>query len=223
MKHTGQLPATTLEFPCEVQPEGTPLPTYWELYWKVIAAAVIWGVGTAAGEIPPYQFSYLAAVAGEANAELAAELEEAKNSDDMSLPYSVRKFNAMKAWMVDFIERRGFWGVYLMSAWPNAAFDLCGKYMRVLPCPYTHPHSSPHCSDPPFVILHIFLNLHSIYLALSYNGHFSCFNRHVLWFVQDAVLDVFWRHRPGQRLYSPSNPDCCPCWHFLAAVSWCHH
>lgn len=33
---------------------------------------------------------------------------------------------AMKAWMVDFIERHGFWGVYAMSAWPNAAFDLCG-------------------------------------------------------------------------------------------------
>jgi len=105
---------------------GTPLPSFWELYWKVIVAVVIWGIGTAAGEIPPYQFSYMAAVAGETNAELAAELEETKQTDNMDLPYSVRKFNAMKAWMVDFIERHGFWGVYAMSAWPNAAFDLCG-------------------------------------------------------------------------------------------------
>lgn len=93
----GKFPATQLEFPCEVQPEGTPLPSFWELYWKVIVAVVIWGIGTAAGEIPPYQFSYMAAVAGETNAELAAELEETKQTDNMDLPYSVRKFNVCES------------------------------------------------------------------------------------------------------------------------------
>lgn len=32
----------------------------------------------------------------------------------------------MRDWMVGFLERWGFWGVVLMSAWPNAAFDMCG-------------------------------------------------------------------------------------------------
>lgn len=32
----------------------------------------------------------------------------------------------MKAWMIDFVEKYGFWGVLAMSAWPNAAFDLVG-------------------------------------------------------------------------------------------------
>jgi hypothetical protein len=32
----------------------------------------------------------------------------------------------MKVWMVDFLQNHGFVGVILMSAWPNAFFDLCG-------------------------------------------------------------------------------------------------
>ena len=32
----------------------------------------------------------------------------------------------MKAWMIDFLQRHGFLGVFLMAAWPNALFDLCG-------------------------------------------------------------------------------------------------
>ena len=34
--------------------------------------------------------------------------------------------NSMKMWMLHFIEKRGFWGIFLLSAYPNAAFDLCG-------------------------------------------------------------------------------------------------
>lgn len=32
----------------------------------------------------------------------------------------------MKTWMVEFLQKHGFVGVFLMSAWPNAFFDLCG-------------------------------------------------------------------------------------------------
>ena len=35
-------------------------------------------------------------------------------------------FHRMQKWMVDFLQRRGFMGVFLMACWPNAAFDLCG-------------------------------------------------------------------------------------------------
>lgn len=33
---------------------------------------------------------------------------------------------AMKKWMMDILDRFGFIGVVLLSAWPNAAFDLVG-------------------------------------------------------------------------------------------------
>merc|ERR1712086_596797 len=110
--------------PCEVHPDA-PMPTWWEMYSKIIGATLIWGIGTAIGEIPPYQFSYMAAVAGEIDEDFQAELDDAKNTD-ADLGIMARYFNRMKAWMVDFIQRNGFWGVYLMSAWPNFAFDLCG-------------------------------------------------------------------------------------------------
>ena len=28
--------------------------------------------------------------------------------------------------MIDILKRNGFWGLVALSAWPNAAFDLCG-------------------------------------------------------------------------------------------------
>jgi vacuole membrane protein 1 len=28
--------------------------------------------------------------------------------------------------MIEFLQKHGFLGVFLMSAWPNMAFDLCG-------------------------------------------------------------------------------------------------
>lgn len=32
----------------------------------------------------------------------------------------------MKDWMINFLQKHGFWGVLLMAAYPNMAFDLCG-------------------------------------------------------------------------------------------------
>mmetsp|Transcript_31855 Transcript_31855/g.83473 ORF Transcript_31855/g.83473 Transcript_31855/m.83473 type:complete len:392 (-) Transcript_31855:55-1230(-) len=102
-----------------------PFPSYLGLVGKVMVAALVWGVGTAVGEIPPYHFAYLAASKGEVDEELQAELDGIKEGGD-GLSWTTRMFNDMKAWMIDFIKNNGFLGIYLMSAWPNAAFDLCG-------------------------------------------------------------------------------------------------
>lgn len=64
-----------LPAPCDFT-EDTPMPTYLQLVMKVMVAALIWGVGTAIGEIPPYHFAYLAASKGEVDEELQAELDE---------------------------------------------------------------------------------------------------------------------------------------------------
>eukprot|EP00039_Didymoeca_costata_P001722 m.54560 g.54560 ORF g.54560 m.54560 type:complete len:383 (-) comp10935_c0_seq1:62-1210(-) len=118
-----KISATDIDFDCDVMPDN-PMPTFMEMYMKVIVACLIWGIGTAVGEIPPYEFSYMAAVAGEHNEELQNELEGSKHEKGDG--FVVRQFKSMKAWMIDFIKRHGFLGVYLMAAWPNAAFDLCG-------------------------------------------------------------------------------------------------
>jgi len=119
-----EMPQTQLTFDCVTQADA-PLPSFVDMWKKVVLAALIWGIGTAIGEIPPYQVSYMASVAGEKDEELEAELEDV-NADASKESYMVQSFQGMKKWMIDFIQRNGFMGVYLMSAWPNAAFDLVG-------------------------------------------------------------------------------------------------
>lgn len=68
-----------------------------------------------------YALSRAAKIAGETNEEMDEimdlQTKEASTYDIM---------NRMKKWMIDFLQNHGFWGVLLMSAWPNMAFDLCG-------------------------------------------------------------------------------------------------
>lgn len=91
---------------------------------QVVPTAMLWGAGTAMGEIPPYAFSYHATKAGKRNEELdhIFEVRDVQEGEGL-IPRIVMR---MKAWMLGFIERHGFWGIFLLAAWPNALFDLCG-------------------------------------------------------------------------------------------------
>lgn len=96
---------------------GDDVPTtfymVWTLLLKVLPWCILWGAGTAIGEIPPYAMSYASAKQGLKN----EELEERSSSDVV---------NKMKDWTVAQIAKYGFWAVLALAAWPNAAFDLCG-------------------------------------------------------------------------------------------------
>ena len=98
-------------------PSSTSEVTFMGIMMKVLMPFWLWGVGTAIGEIPPYAISFAAAKAGDRVAELV-EFENMNPAESY--------VNAMKKWMIDFMSRWGFWGVFIMAAWPNAAFDLCG-------------------------------------------------------------------------------------------------
>lgn len=80
---------------------------------KVIPACILWGAGTAMGEIPPYALSYAAARQG-------------KREADPGEVSSYDLLNRTKAWTLHKIQRYGFWAILLLAAWPNMAFDLCG-------------------------------------------------------------------------------------------------
>ncbi|GLI70272.1 hypothetical protein VaNZ11_015204 [Volvox africanus] len=95
-----------------------------DLFKKVILTAVLWGIGTAIGEIPPYWLSYSAAVAGQKNVALV-ELEEALRPSHQRNLFQCMVAR-MEQWMVSFIRSHGFFGILLLASWPNAAFDLCG-------------------------------------------------------------------------------------------------
>jgi membrane protein YqaA with SNARE-associated domain len=112
------------------------------VYLKILPTAILWGIGTAFGEIPPYLLSYQAAKAGERNMELDSAMRVGHNEGELlarekESSRSVKRTNSlvtflpqtvgvMKEWMLRFIKKRGFWGIVLLSSYPNAAFDLCG-------------------------------------------------------------------------------------------------
>ena len=115
--------------------DGATVEATWMNVWlAVLPACVLWGGGTAAGEIPPYWISFLAAKAGEENDELL-ELE----TEDRSAMNAVKKnIHEWKVWMIGFMKTHGFWGLVAMAAWPNAAFDLCGICCGTFMMPFWH-------------------------------------------------------------------------------------
>lgn len=89
--------------------------TFLGLLLKAALPSLLWGAGTALGELPPYAASYAARKAGLEDEDAAEALKE---SSDL--------LGKTKKWMITFLKKHGFWGVLLMAAWPNALFDLCG-------------------------------------------------------------------------------------------------
>ncbi|DBA04851.1 TPA: hypothetical protein N0F65_004488 [Lagenidium giganteum] len=106
----------SFEANCATIPEESKV-TFFAIFCKVFWPCMLWGAGTAAGEIPPYALSRAARLAGQRNEEFE-EITESKSDFNI--------LNIMKDWMIRFLQKHGFWGVLLMSAWPNVAFDLCG-------------------------------------------------------------------------------------------------
>lgn len=101
--------------------------TFAGIMLKVLVPFWLWGLGTAIGEIPPYAISFAAASAGDRVAEFV-EFENMNPAESY--------VNSMKKWMIDFMRRWGFWGVFAMAAWPNAAFDLCGICCGAMKLPF---------------------------------------------------------------------------------------
>mmetsp|Transcript_6294 Transcript_6294/g.12358 ORF Transcript_6294/g.12358 Transcript_6294/m.12358 type:complete len:437 (+) Transcript_6294:113-1423(+) len=109
---------------------------FWQVFLHSLPAGILWGIGTAIGEIPPYLLSYQAAKAGRKNIE-AEEIAKLEHSSSIRYSKAASWYSKMvalfqmtiskiKHWMLDFIEKRGFWGIFILAAYPNAAFDLCG-------------------------------------------------------------------------------------------------
>lgn len=114
------LPAGEL-FACPVgarQPcDAATAVTYTALLLKNLAPAILWGIGTALGEIPPYLLSRAAAEASKAN---HAHASQPSGGSPVGL------LDRSKAWMEDVLQRNGFWGLVALAAWPNSLFDFVG-------------------------------------------------------------------------------------------------
>eukprot|EP00928_Gymnodinium_smaydae_P072569 TRINITY_DN5590_c0_g1_i2.p1 TRINITY_DN5590_c0_g1~~TRINITY_DN5590_c0_g1_i2.p1 ORF type:complete len:519 (+),score=132.00 TRINITY_DN5590_c0_g1_i2:88-1644(+) len=122
------------QHPCKLMCSTTSGPkddstvTFFRLWMLVTVQCMLWGVGTAVGELPPYAVSKAARLAGKKDDEFTKEIEEARSNPGF--------FNKMKIWTIDFTEKHGFVGVFLLAAWPNAAFDMCGMACGYLLMPF---------------------------------------------------------------------------------------
>jgi len=122
------------QHPCKLDCSTTSGPkddstvTFLRLWALVTIPCMLWGFGTAIGEIPPYAVAKTARAAGSKDSEFEAEMEDAKSKTDA--------FSRMKVWTISFTERHGFVGVFLLAAWPNAAFDMCGMCCGYLLMPF---------------------------------------------------------------------------------------
>ena len=103
--------------------EGGPddYASFFQIWCRVVVPCVLWGAGTAIGEIPPYLVSRTAAEAGQRNEEMDDITGESHEGGGLA-----NLFDRMKLWMVRMIQNYGFWAIFLLAAWPNMAFDLCG-------------------------------------------------------------------------------------------------
>ncbi|XP_013184206.2 vacuole membrane protein 1 [Amyelois transitella] len=86
--------------------------TIWNIMSKVRVESMMWGIGTALGELPPYFMARAARLSGGGVAEL--------NTNDDS------RTGRAKIMVQKLVERVGFAGILACASVPNPLFDLAG-------------------------------------------------------------------------------------------------
>ena len=118
--------------PCNLQcaksesPDGTH--TMLNTFLLLAPSVILWGSGTAIGELPPYFITRAARRAGARATDFESELAEAREKTDI--------VSRLKVWTITFTEKHGFGGILLLASWPNAAFDMCGMACGYLEMPF---------------------------------------------------------------------------------------
>ncbi|KAI1721281.1 SNARE associated golgi protein [Ditylenchus destructor] len=114
--------------PTEAVPTGSSI-SLWDIVSKVRLESLMWGVGTAFGELPPYFMARAARISGqeiddEEYREYRAYVDGINPTNEMGvfarLKIKVEKF------MEEVIKRIGFPAILLSASVPNPLFDLAG-------------------------------------------------------------------------------------------------
>jgi membrane protein YqaA with SNARE-associated domain len=91
---------------------------FWDILRKVQLEAILWGLGTAIGELPPYFVARAARHAGESIQELE-ELRDLQQNPE-TLMDQAKKLG------LKIVTRMGFFGILIFASVPNPLFDLAG-------------------------------------------------------------------------------------------------
>lgn len=108
--------------------DGDGTLTFFNTLLLLWPSVVLWGSGTAMGELPPYFITRAAKRAGTSASEYEAELQDAAEKTDL--------VSKLKVWTISFTEKHGFMGILVLASWPNAAFDMCGMACGWLEMPF---------------------------------------------------------------------------------------
>lgn len=88
---------------------------------QVQVEAILWGLGTALGELPPYFISRAASISGDKMD--ATEEVEASSSEDNGVASNL---NHMKRWFLSHAQYLNFFTILVLASVPNPLFDLAG-------------------------------------------------------------------------------------------------
>jgi len=105
-------------FQCLTPPINSDNLSFLSIFLKTMIPSMLWGAGTAIGEIPPYALSRAATLAGQRTADMDEIFAARGQNDQKDISFA----DKMKIWMLNFVEKYGFWGVLGLSAYPNAFF-----------------------------------------------------------------------------------------------------
>ncbi|EGD75424.1 hypothetical protein PTSG_06500 [Salpingoeca rosetta] len=108
---------------CPPEPEGgwTDPITILAVISKIRYPAMMWGAGTAIGELPPYFVARAARLSGEdPDDEDLEEFHETLKDESANFVARTKRF------VHNLVQRAGFWGIFACAAIPNPLFDLAG-------------------------------------------------------------------------------------------------
>lgn len=101
---------------------------------------MLWGAGTALGEIPPYAFSYQAAKAGRRNQELDNMFGMQQANAQLGLVASL--VTRMQNWMLRFIQRQTPFALFFLHGVANCMLRIV---QGQVPCALFFLHGVAHC------------------------------------------------------------------------------
>ncbi|OMO61197.1 SNARE associated Golgi protein family [Corchorus capsularis] len=89
---------------------------------QVQMEAILWGLGTALGELPPYFISRAASISG--SKVDAMEEFDASSSEDSGI--IATHLNQIKRWLLTHSQHLNFFTILVLASVPNPLFDLAG-------------------------------------------------------------------------------------------------
>ncbi|KAM0962982.1 hypothetical protein ACFX13_022451 [Malus domestica] len=88
---------------------------------QVQLEAVLWGLGTAIGELPPYFISRAASMSGN-----KVVMEELDAPSDEGTGFIATRLNQIKRWLLSHSQQLNFFTILVLASVPNPLFDLAG-------------------------------------------------------------------------------------------------